>query len=80
MLRLENAEARRACALITALDEHEITFQEFEDAVKPLTPELLQVTSTILHLRSADQSKTWSALIRARHLCTRLAASTRNIN
>jgi hypothetical protein len=78
MLQWGNVESRTVCALLVAIDQHEITLNEFRDAVGPLTSEALQVIATALRNRAAldpggDQ------LWRARKLCSELAAATRNL-
>lgn len=80
MLCLSNGETTRACALITALDAREITFQEFADTIGVLTSEVLQVTAAILG-QSAEQhpecaDRIWAAVA----LCRRMAARSRAVN
>jgi hypothetical protein len=60
------------------MDQHEITLNEFAEAVGPLTSEALQVIATAL--RSCALEQAGDHLWRARKLCSGLAAATRNLN
>jgi hypothetical protein len=78
MLHWGNVENRTVCAILVAIDQHEITLNEFRDAVGPLTSEALQVIATALRNCAAldsDGDQLW----RARKLCSELAATTRNL-
>jgi len=60
------------------MDEHEITIDEFVDAIELLTPEALQVIATALRSCSAAQSfRGQQQLWRARAVCSQLASATR---
>ena len=61
--------------LVDALDDKEITLQEFAEAVQPLTSEALQVIATVLAADPDRESgpRVWAA----RRLCAELAAATR---
>jgi hypothetical protein len=73
-----NAHTRRACALIAALEAEEITVHEFEDALRHLPSEILQVTATVLGLMVCEQ-QTSPELSAARALCVQRAASSRSL-
>jgi|tagenome__1003787_1003787.scaffolds.fasta_scaffold20364853_2 hypothetical protein len=77
MLGLENLESRKASALIAALDEQEITVDEFGDAIRFLKSEALQVTSFVLSIRAHEYQCVPPRLRAARDLCSRLAARYR---
>lgn len=77
MLGLENVESRRASALIEALDEEEITMQEFEEAIQFLKSEALQVASCILSVQTAMNPAHAKRLWSAHSLCSRKAAACR---
>ncbi|MBC8164566.1 MAG: hypothetical protein H7Y20_01695 [Bryobacteraceae bacterium] len=77
MLGLENAESRKASTLIAALDEQEITVEEFEDAIHFLKPEALQVSACIISCRTALNPSHAPRLWSAHRLCRQLAAATR---
>lgn len=78
MLGIANAESRRACAVVIALDVREITINEFADAVGSLTSEALQVMATVLG-QSADEydPEQHHRLMQARRVCRRLATVSR---
>ena len=78
MLQWGNVQNRTVCALLVAIDQHEITLNEFRDAVGPLTSEALQVIATALR-NYAALDPAGDHLWRARRLCTELAATTRNL-
>jgi hypothetical protein len=59
------------------MDEHEITFGEFMDAIEILTPEALQVIATALSSCVVMDPAERRQLTRARTICSRLAAATR---
>ena len=80
MLTLGNAESRRACVLIDALDEHEITFKEFEAGISGLTPEALWVVATTMAAEWDSYPERAHKLYKARHMCRVLAESHRNLN
>ena len=79
MLGWRAIQPSRAFALITALDEHEITVQEFIEAIEPLSSEVKQVIATCMH-RAGDLDREplerWRA---ARVACARAAAASRNL-
>ena len=77
MLQQKDAESRTACALLVAMDEHEITMHEFADAIDLLTPEALQVMATALRSCTPINPRGEMQIMRARHICSRLAAATR---
>jgi hypothetical protein len=76
---IENAQTRRAYALITALGAQEITVDEFADALRPLPSEVLQVSATLLALTSVNEPSQ-RPITRARMLCSKLANLTRTLN
>jgi hypothetical protein len=79
MLGWRATQPSRACALITALDEHEITIQEFLEAIEPLSSEVKQVIATCMHkVGDLDREplERWRA---ARIACAAAAAATRNL-
>ena len=78
MLQWSKVESRTMCALLVAIDQHEITLGEFNDAVGPLTSEALQVIATVLR-NCAVLDPHGEHLWRARRLCSELAAATRNL-
>jgi hypothetical protein len=78
MLQWSNLESRTVCALLVAIDQHEITLNEFAEAVGPLTSEALQVIATALR-NSAALDPYGEHVWRARKLCSELAAATRNL-
>jgi hypothetical protein len=47
-LEVRNAHSRRACELVAAFEEHEITVAEFDEVMGQLSPEILQVTAAVL--------------------------------
>jgi hypothetical protein len=60
------------------MDEHEITIDEFVDAIELLTPEALQVIATALRSCAEAQSfRGRQQLWRARAVCSQLASATR---
>jgi hypothetical protein len=76
---IENAQTRRAHALLSALDAREITVDEFADAVQALPSEVLQISGTVLALMGVNEP--WQRdLMRARILCAKLASVTRSLN
>lgn len=77
MLQRSDADSRTACALLVAIDEHEITFSEFIDGIELLTPEALQVIATALRSCVPVDPGMGQQLKRARNICTRLASATR---
>lgn len=77
MLQREDVESRTACALLVAMDEHEITIDEFSDAIELLTPEALQVIATALRSCAFVDRMEEKQLRKARRICSRLAAATR---
>lgn len=78
MLQRTDADSRTACSLLVAMDEHEITIDEFVDAIELLTPEALQVIATALRSCAAEQSfRGQQQLWRARAVCSQLASATR---
>jgi hypothetical protein len=77
LLSLGNSESRRAYALISALDSQEITLDEFVDAIKPLAPETIQVTATVLQNHADLNGICRQRLSTARLMCSRLAAASR---
>jgi len=77
MLAIENIESRKASDLITALDEEEITVEEFGDAIRFLRSEALQVTAHVLGGRALANPFSAPRLRAARTLCSHLAATSR---
>ena len=77
MLQRGDAESRTACALLVAIDEREITIDEFADAIELLTPEALQVIATALRFCTVDNPRDAEQIWRAYTICSRLAAATR---
>jgi len=77
MLQRGNAESRTACALLVAMDEHEITIDEFADAIELLTPEALQVIATALRSCAIFDLPSAEQIWRAQTICSRLAAANR---
>jgi len=77
MLQRSDADSRTACALLVAIDEHEITFSEFSDAIELLTPEALQVIATALRSCVSVDPGVDRQLKQARTICSRLASATR---
>jgi hypothetical protein len=79
MLGWRAIQPSRACVLITALEEHEITVQEFLEAIEPLSSEVKQVIATCMHkIGDLDREPLprWRA---ARAACAKSAADSRNI-
>ena len=77
MLQWGDVESRTVCALLVAMAPHEITLNEFAEAVGPLTSEALQVIATAL--RSCALDHAGEHLWRARKLCSGMDAATRNL-
>ena len=77
LLERGQAESRTACAILVAMDEHEITIDEFADAIELLTPEALQVIATALRGCTVLDPRAAAHLQRARTMCARLAAANR---
>ena len=77
MLQSGDAESRTACALLVAMDEREITIDEFADAIELLTPEALQVIATALRSCAVDDARDAEHIWRAQRICSRLASATR---
>jgi hypothetical protein len=77
MLGRTQAEATRVCAIVVALEQQEITLNEFSDVVGTLTSESIQVIGLLLRnwadLSIEDQERLWSA----RRVCHRLANQLR---
>jgi len=80
MLQRNDADSRTACAVLVAMDEREITLDEFTQAVIPLTSEALQVLATVLHGCAVVNPAGLSHLWHARNICSRLADATRILN
>jgi hypothetical protein len=75
MLTVANAETRRACAVVAALEEHEITSGECAEALAALSPEALQVMATMLgQFANQLEGDRHRRLMRARAICLRLVA------
>lgn len=77
MLQRGDAESRTACAILVAMDEHEITIGEFADAIELLTPEALQVIATALRGCAVLEPGRAQQIERARTICSRLAEANR---
>jgi hypothetical protein len=77
MLQRGEAESRTACAVLVAIDEHEITIGEFADAVDLLTPEALQVIATALRSCAEMEPRHAEQIWRAQKICSQLASATR---
>ncbi len=77
MLQWGKAENRTVCALLLAIDEQEITLNEFAEAVGPLTSEALQVIATALRSCTVFEPRRQRQVQRAREICSQLAASSR---
>ncbi|HYO80182.1 MAG TPA: hypothetical protein VES20_02170 [Bryobacteraceae bacterium] len=80
MLHLQNRESRRACVLIEALEEHEITMKEFEAGIAPLAPEALWVVATTMSAEWDAYPERITRLAVARLVCRRVAEAQRNLN
>ena len=80
MLARVQHDATRVSALVTALEQHEITLDEFSDAVEFLTPEAIQVTSTILRSWAGPDGLYSGSLSVAACLCSRLASRGRSLS
>lgn len=64
--------------MVIALDEREITIQEFADALGSLSSEALQVMATVLGQSSDEfEPEQHRRLMQARRVCRRLAAVSR---
>ena len=79
MLQRGDSESRTACALLVAMDEHEITIDEFAEAIDLLTPEALQVIATALRSCAVLDPRRAIRIQRARTICARLAAANRGL-
>ena len=77
MLQRGDSESRTACAILVAMDEREITMDEFTDAIELLTPEALQVIATALRGCTVLDQRSAKQIERARIICSRLAAANR---
>lgn len=77
MLQRGEADSRTASAILVAMDEREITIDEFADAIELLTPEALQVIATALRNCTVIDPRGAGQIARARKICSRLAAATR---
>lgn len=65
---------------MVAMDEHEITIDEFVEAIELLTPEALQVIATALRSCAAVHPFRGQQLWRARDVCSQLASATRALS
>jgi hypothetical protein len=70
-------EVRLACALVSALDDREITLSEFEEGLEHLTPEAVQVIATALRACGGADDTCFERLRAAYFLCSRIASSAR---
>lgn len=80
MLERAEHEATRVQALVIALEQKEITLDEFSDVVKSLTPEAIQVTSFLL--RNWNDATAWDEdkFCAARIVCGVFASKNRNLS
>jgi hypothetical protein len=77
MLSIANAESVRACTVIAALADQQITLGEFEEAIRPLSSEALQVAAVFLCGCVDEDHIPDPAMARASGICRRLAAKSR---
>lgn len=80
MLALGNAESRRACALVVALDSEDITLNEFRVAVELLSPEMAQVMATMISVNAETQHDRRQRVHTAGEVCRRYARAYRPLN
>jgi hypothetical protein len=78
--RLGNAESLRACELLCAFADHQITTRELDGEMGSLTPETVQVTATILSCWAGGNNGSRERLLLARYVCTRQARRSRVLN
>jgi hypothetical protein len=74
-----NAHTKRAYALISALEAHEITLDEFSEALLPLPAEVLQLNGTVIALAGVNEPAQ-PQMTQARLLCTQFAAIARPLS
>ena len=79
LLELYNEHSRRACELVCAYEEAEITLSELEYTISSLLPEAVQTLGTAISGWVA-LSEPRPRLLAARTLCCRLASSSRARN
>jgi hypothetical protein len=77
MLSIANTERRLVCTVIEALTAGQITQREFEDAIRPLSSEVLQVTAALLCGHAEEDLLPKRSMARAREACRRQAAANR---
>lgn len=77
MLARVKYDATRVMALVTALEQHEITLGEFSDGIGALTPEAIQLTSALLRHWPAVDSVNDAPVSAAACFCSHLASRTR---
>lgn len=77
MLRRGETEVQAACALVSALDEKEITLSEFEEALGHLTSEAVQVMATALRACGGPDETGWDRFRIAYFMCSRIAGHNR---
>lgn len=75
MLGRAQLEATRVGAIVVALEQEEITLDEFSEVVGSLTSESIQVIGSLL--RSWSDSEEQGRLGCARLVCSRLASKAR---
>ncbi len=73
-------EATRVRDLVVALEQEEITLNEFHDAVEVLTPEAVQVTSLLLRGWMDVENEEHYRFLCARLICRSMATRTRSIS
>lgn len=73
------AQGRRACELVYAYIEQEITLGELEDVMCTLASEAVQTMGAAIHGWEVSWP-TDSRLLTARHVCMRVASSSRVCN
>ena len=78
--RLGNAESLRACELVSAFADYQITTRELDTEMRALTAEAVQVTATILSRWAGGNDHWRERLLLARYLCTLQAGRSRVLN
>lgn len=70
-------EVQLACALVSALDNQEITLSEFADGLAALTSEAVQVIATALRACGGPDETGFDKLFAAHEMCRKIAGTSR---
>jgi hypothetical protein len=77
VLRKGEVEVQLACALVSALDNQEITLSEFADGLTALTSEAVQVIATALRACGGPDETGFERLNTAYQMCRKIAGASR---